>query len=514
MQGTFRGASRVWVPVLLCLLFVVARAIWLDVDPPPRLPGGHSLRDIVVEPIAKASEARNYALFGRWSPNPVDDYQFWRPQAPVWVYPLTAFFKLFGVGLSQLRCFAIVYNLLGFLAVLAIARLRLRGVAFFACGCFVALDVLYALYSRSAMLEPAVNSWVSAAVLCVLLARRHWAFLVIAQWAFALGFFTKAAGFAASPVLLGASVWLLWRVPGATNRGAARAAVLLSALLLAGLTFAYVSSDFYRRALIWNFNHVLLSKTEPQAMLVDSLSWAGVWQSVTNPEKHLNFALTLPVTGPLALVEVLAVVVALLRRRSVDPWRVIVVGWLLSAFVTLLFVGSALRFNAILPVPAALVAAASLERISRFVARRPFAVRTRVALTALVVFGTFNGWMFKRLYETRLYTIRDASRALIEEIGARRAAIIGFSSAAPVFSTPYEHYYVKNKFNVSRESLESLRVTHLLFSDESDFTEKIVRRRFPNVMRDLKATRTIQAFTATLKLYPLPDTLRASKKKK
>jgi hypothetical protein len=83
-----------------------------------------------------------------------------------------------------------------------------------------------------------------------------------------------------------------------------------------------------------------------------------------------------------------------------------------------------------------------------------------------------------------------------------------------VFSTPYEHYYVKKHFNASRASLESLRITHLLFSTEGDFTETIVRRRFPNVMRNLKATRTIQAFTATLKLYPLPDTLGTSKKKK
>src|SRR5689334_1556542 len=101
-EGTGVAAARTadepqalaWLVLGLCLLYVVARLVWLEADPPLFLPAGQPGRDIVVEPIAKATEARSYALFGRWSANAADNYQFWRLQAPAWVYPLAGWLKL------------------------------------------------------------------------------------------------------------------------------------------------------------------------------------------------------------------------------------------------------------------------------------------------------------------------------------------------------------------------------------------------------------------------------------
>ena len=94
--------------VSLLLLFVGLRALALTADPPAKLPYDINTRELFAEGAAKAHEARNYALFGQWQTHPVDNYQFWRPQAPVWVYSLAAVFKLCGVSIASFRAHSIL----------------------------------------------------------------------------------------------------------------------------------------------------------------------------------------------------------------------------------------------------------------------------------------------------------------------------------------------------------------------------------------------------------------------
>ncbi len=528
-RSVLQAHGRAYLLVLgMCLLYVVARVLWLEADPPLYLPAGQPGRDIVVEPIAKATEARSYALFGRWTANPADNYQFWRLQAPAWVYPLAGWLKLCGVSLASLRLFSIAYTLLGFVAVLAIARLRLRGTAWWACGVFLAIDPLYGMYSRSAMLEPAVNTWLSAGVLCLMLARRHWGCAVLAPWLFALGFFTKSAAVYAFPVFLGTSAWLCWRVPGAQKPRLARALLLTSALVLGCLTATYLSSREYQRVLAWSVDHVLVD-TKSSSGLRGLLSFERLWGVLSADRKWTNFATTLPITGPLALLELAALTVSLARRRAVDPWRLIVAGWFCCGVALLLFISrGALRYFMILPVPAALLAASALPRIARaagtLVARfrsslgpartRAFAARAVIAGIGIGLFVTHSAWLLHHLYAERRYTIVEASRALEQHIGKRRVAIIGYAAAAPVFSTPYQHYYVRDRFNVSKRSLKRLRITHLLFSTGRDVARKSVRKHFPEAMRGLKPALTLPAFSTTLKLYELERPLGKSAKKR
>jgi hypothetical protein len=126
------------------------------------------------------------------------------------------------------------------------------------------------------------------------------------------------------------------------------------------------------------------------------------------------------------------------------------------------------------------------------------------------LFALHSAWFFHHLYAERRYTIVEASRALEQQIGKKRAAIIGYAAAAAVFSTPYEHYYVRDRFNVSKRGLKRLRVTHLLLSSGRDVARKNVRKHFPRAMRGVKPVLTVPAFNTTLKLYELERPLGKS----
>jgi hypothetical protein len=258
------------------------------------------------------------------------------------------------------------------------------------------------------------------------------------------------------------------------------------------------------------------------------LSFERLWDVVRAGRKWTNLPTTLPITGPLALLELFALSVALARRKAIDPWRLIVAGWFFCGVVLLLFISKgALRYFMILPVPAALLAASALPRIARVVTRlvarfrssfgsmraRAFTLRAVVGGIAIGLFAAHSAWFFHHLYAERCYTIVEASRALKQQIGKQRAAIVGYAAAAPVFSTPYEHYYVRDRFNISKGRLKKLRVTHLLFSTGRDVARSTVRKNFPGAMRGLEPVLSMPAFSTTLKLYELKRPLGKSKRK-
>ena len=154
----------------LVLAFVALRLAFFDADPPRYLPNGYHAIELFGEPPDKSHEARNYALFGAFHTNPVDNYQFWRAQSPVWVYPLAAFYSAFGVGYAQLRTFATLGSALGLVGLLFIARRRLSTVGTGALGLFVVCDYIGLHYGRVGLLEPALNAllvWVAFTLLQV-----------------------------------------------------------------------------------------------------------------------------------------------------------------------------------------------------------------------------------------------------------------------------------------------------------------------------------------------------------
>src|SRR5262249_27730802 len=126
-----------WGLSLWVLLFVLIRLAGIDADPPHILPNGGRAQELWAEGAAKAQEARNWALFGRFQVHPADNYQFWRPQSPVWVYSLAGFLKLFGVTTVVHRVHSILVGALGLIAVLGYARKQLGSVAWMLLGLFL-----------------------------------------------------------------------------------------------------------------------------------------------------------------------------------------------------------------------------------------------------------------------------------------------------------------------------------------------------------------------------------------
>ncbi|MET0386647.1 MAG: hypothetical protein ABW321_11840, partial [Polyangiales bacterium] len=105
---------RRWLPLLMVsAVFITARVAQLEADPPRVYPSGQTAIELVREGAAKAHEARRHGLFNTYVTKAVDTYHIWRVQSPVYVHPLSAFFRLFGVGRAQLRVFCVLWGVLG-----------------------------------------------------------------------------------------------------------------------------------------------------------------------------------------------------------------------------------------------------------------------------------------------------------------------------------------------------------------------------------------------------------------
>jgi hypothetical protein len=495
------GARRATALIAgLVLLFIGLRAVNLAADPPTSF-GTRATRELVAEPAAKSHEARNYALFDAYHLNDADDYQFWRAQSPVWVYPLTAFFKLFGTDWPQLRLFSTLYAALGVTLLLAIAVRFMSPLAVAFIGCLLACDSMYFHYSRAGLLEPAVNSWLMACMLGLVLAERRPLWLMFAHWAFVLAFFTKQAALVAVPVVALASVWVLFRGPERSpNRRQVRLAVFGNALLIVAVAILYMVNSDYWRAVEHNVNHVLLGSDATPEHRYHGFS--SILQRFTDG-RYRHFFATVPVSGPLALGVAVALTYALYRRRRLPYAPLVLTGWFLCAFGAMYAIAwSALRFWTMVVMPAALVAGFAVDALF-FEAQRHGWTRTYRAIAiagATVLFG-IHAFILREPLLAPHFTLRDGARAIEQAIGPRPATVLGAMSPPLVLGTPYKNFYLRSKFNSTRDQLEKLAPTHFLFNVHGDGSQTILRRELPKVDAKLIPILVLEVRGADLKLY-------------
>lgn len=518
-------SPRVAIAIVLgmVLLFIGIRSFHLNADPPLRMDGYYA-RELFAEPPAKAHEARNFAVFGKWHLNPIDNYQFWRAQSPVWVYPLTLVFTTFGTDYPQLRLYATAYSAFGLAVLLWLAARYLSPPALLFAGFVLAIDHVYYHYARVGLLEPAVNAWVAVAVLALLRARTRSEWLIVAQLAFALAFFTKQAALYVAPLIGVTSLWYLLR-PAQTGRIPRkeklwRGFVVLHAALMLGLALAYMNSEPYRRAVAHNFNHMLIGDTDTERR------WQGeaitsVLSRVTDGEKYWHFWITVPLTGLLATATVVFWLAVLARKRRLDAFQAIAGAWFASACVAMLAISkSELRFWTVVVPPAALVAAAGLDELFRAVAK--YGPRWASAARAKLWIGRAAWLVFaiplaitiardaKGLERTLLrpkFSLRDGAIKLREHLGATDATIVGLASPPLVLGTPYKNYYVRQGFNTTRASLKKLGITHILLNSGFDISRNIFRRAFPRLLGKLRPALVLPVRNLSLELYPVGDRL-------
>lgn len=463
-------------------MFLLLRLMRVEADPPIAHPDGRQAYELRVEGIAKAHEARNAAVFGSFQTNPVDNYQFWRAQSPVWVYPLSWFLKVFGAGYAQLRTFSVLGSLIGLAGLVAFASLRLGTTWAALAGLIALLNSYEIFFARSALLEPTVNSWMTLTALCCVLAFRQHYWAIAAQVCLVATILTKQTGLVLVPLVLGASVL---SVISARRRGAAWSwAALASFVAAAGGLFAYSRTPAYMRALTWNWGHMLLRKTQVKEVDVDDLRKVELFQRFLDTERLK--ILTVYVFPGAFLFVLVALVFAILRTRAerrVTPWDGVLFTWFFSALGAVMVTEQLERrfFLIVLP-PLALITASALHDLYALVRARGKVVVLSYAATALVVASIFltHGKFYLKWYRDPTYVTRDTNAWVREKIGERKAVVVGFWAGPFVFDTPFVYYYVKEYFNTERRAIKRLGVTHVLYREPRGKTEGILDKRFPN----------------------------------
>jgi 4-amino-4-deoxy-L-arabinose transferase-like glycosyltransferase len=496
LRGTPGGVPRIALFLALIAMFLLLRLTRLEADPPSAHPDGRQAYELRVEGIAKAHEARNAAVFGNWQTNPADNYQFWRAQSPAWVYPLSWFLKVFGAGYAQLRTFSVLASMLGLVGLIAFASLRLSPNWAALAGLIALLNSYEIFFSRSALLEPAVNSGMTFTALCCVLAFRHHLWAIAAQVCLIAAILTKQSGVVLVPLVVGVTVLSSM---SARRRGAAWSwASLASFVVAAGGLFAYSRTPGYMRALSWNFGQVLLGKNQVKTVDVTALQSVALADRVFDIDRLK--VLTLFVF-PGAFLFVLVWLIFAIRRtraeRALTPWDGVLFTWLITAFGAALVTNQLERrfFLIVLP-PLALMAASGLHDLYEFLRTRGRLVALSHAATALVVAGILltHGRWYLKWYRDPTYVTRDTNAWIEERIGNRPAVVVGFWAGPFVFDTPFTYYYVKEYFNTDRRALKQLGITHVLYREPRGKTETILDRRFPNWRRNARSLGSHEAW--------------------
>jgi 4-amino-4-deoxy-L-arabinose transferase-like glycosyltransferase len=490
--------------VAFVLLFVGLRSVHLDADPTTRF-GMRASRELVAEPAAKSHEARNYALFGAYHLNPADEYQFWRAQSPIWVYPLTAFFKAFGVDWPQLRLFSTLYSALGFAAMLAIAVRFFQPWTVAFIGGLVALDGVYFHYARAGLLEPSVNTWLAVCMLALILAehRRRW--LIVAHWTFALAMFTKQAALVGLPVVLLATARVLWSPEFVGERRRDRWVVLANLVTVIVIAGIYIANSDYQRAVNHNLNHVLLGSDAPLEYRYRGLN--SVFTRIVADDRYKHFMRTVPVSGVIGILASILLLVETVRLRRLPYGPMVIVGWFVCSLGAMLVIAwSAMRFWTVVVLPAALASGLVVEALLLFADRIERArLVTRLAVAgALIAIASQARYLYQPLFRPS-YTLRDSAQAIVQTIGPREATVLGARSPPMVLGTPYKNYYVRSQFNATRERLIALAPTHFLFVAGGDGSNTIITRELPAVASSKIELLTLNVRGDNLILYEVDE---------
>ena len=216
-----------WLLALTVVLAAVLRGVFPLADPPSATTVGIVWHD----EGAWTHNARNKALFGRWSEdawNPVDI-------APVFTGLEYASFALFGVGIWQAR---LVSELAGIasVALLACGVRRIAGrEAGLIAGVLLATNYVYVMWNRAALMETSMVAFMVAAWDCYVRAQTQPLWGVLAAACALLAYFTKAAAIFFVAALAVEALLLLLRPPAAQERMGRRAAMAtLGGLALCG----------------------------------------------------------------------------------------------------------------------------------------------------------------------------------------------------------------------------------------------------------------------------------------
>jgi 4-amino-4-deoxy-L-arabinose transferase-like glycosyltransferase len=463
-----------WVAVALAgVALLLLAGLFPEADTPSHLPAGLGrvwIQEFVVEAPAKAHEARNWALFGEWHRNPADNYQFWRVQAPVWVYPLAWLFRVFGVSYTTLRMFSLAFGMAGFIGFALLLRRTLPAWAGVAAAWLYASNLFAVLMARVGMIEVLLNTAAVWMVLALIPARRHPGWLVLSQVLFLVAFFGKQGIVYLFPLLVGANVlaFLGWRRDRRFER--LRWLPVATAVGIALFTIYFVLQPEYLRTLAWNFDHMLSGSYRGT---VDGVAW---WDRFDLRRLWRSMMVMTPVVGVFGLPGLLWLAWSARRERTL-PWtRGLVLAWYASGWFAV-FAGRTwtIRHTSILLIPGFIVMMWVLVTVLR--ASR-VNIRPLVGAVLIIALGVNISHQVRR-YEELSWARKEVADGVVAAIGDRPATIIGRFAMPYLLSTPYDIFYVKEAFNVTEEAIDALAPTHLLLT-RYEGTDKLLKEFSPS----------------------------------
>lgn len=505
------------IAVVLVALFVAIGLMFINADPPVTLPNHTDPTVLFSDPPAKSYEARTWALFDRWVTSPADNYQFWRTQSPVWVYPLALYYRVFGATYATLHVYSILVAAAALAVFLAVAARKLRGFPFLAAGALLAFNYYHFLIARSGLIEPLENLFVILTVYFLLLSRRHLAWLMAAEVAIVLAFLTKQSGLFLLPLVIGVGVLRYFaelrspRRDGGVPRWLLRIApVALFVVLCAGLAW-YVRRPDYVRTIGWNYYHMVRNK-DPNvgsSPLLDVLKRAfstGTWTR--------GYLELFPVAGALALGELLHVIVRTVRRRATE-WEIVASLWLAAAIGVLLITPHLIiHYRLILFPPVAVMAGAALASLRRLrpLRIRPRTSRTLLALAVCAEVAVHAVW-YGRWASGRTYELASAQRIIQQQVGDRDAVFAGSWAGPLIFGTEYQWYYIKVIFNMRRAAIKSFGITHMLELEHGDLSGARILELFETEVERRQMLDRMRVRGSNVTLYSLPSPLGQGKRR-
>lgn len=493
--------------VLLSVLFLALRLPALQADPPMKLPYGIHTRELWAEGAAKAHEARNYALFGSWRTNPADNYQFWRPQAPVWVYSLAGVFKVLGVSVLSARLHSVAVACLGFVALLAYGRRKLSATGLIALGIFLGVNHFYIQYTRVGLVEPMVNLFAAAMLLCAHRALDDPRWLLYASACFLLAVFSKMSGLVLLPLLVTSAVVSLRRAKLDARR---TLYALAPCLILLGATAVYMTSPEYQERASWAIAHVGYAKEGQTSVDTDKLEPLQIFTRYFSGKRWVErFFLLFPVAAAFCVPAVVHTLRQFWRTKQLG-WDELTLLWLLLTHASLQVSPLMnLRFYLCLFPPVALMGARGLDVTLGMLARHRGAARS-VALVAFASCLAIDLPRHADWLRNRSYGVLEANRTVKQHIGAREdAVVVGLWAPWLTLETPYKFYIVRERFNVTKEALARLGVTHLLLAP-GDRSGKFVQKSFPQQFRAKRPLTSFDVYTQHITLYELREPLGAA----
>lgn len=489
---------------LLLVTFVALRLLAIEADPPSKLPGGVPTRELWAEGAAKAHEARNYALFGRWQTNLVDNYQFWRPQAPVWVYSLAGFFKVLGVSIATARLHSVVVATAGFGICVWYARQSLSRFGLVALGVFLGCNYFYIQYTRVGLLEPMVNMFAAATVLCCYRVLSSPSWLTAATVSFLLCVFSKMTGLVLAPILLLCG-FLGLRRAGLTRSELGWALLPSLALLVAAAVF--MSSDRYLERVIWNVAHAAYAEEGGTSVDASRIDAYAIFERYISGKRWERIFLFFPVASLLCVPALLWAAWDFWRTRTLS-WDVLTALWLVAMHAALqLSPLTDVRFSLTVFPPLALLGARGLELCLSWLRRWPV-LATTLGVASLLLSLSVDLPRQLAWFRSRTYAVRDANQRVAELIGPRPdTVVVGLWAPWLTLQTPYKFYVVRDRFNVSKPALARLGITHLLLAP-GDRSGKHVQKSFPRQFRSKRALGSFRVYTQTLTLFELTERIR------